>query len=137
MTNYCEPSKELNAIGTKVVNAAHKVHNKLGPGLLEHAYQAAMCRELSKMGLNVQTEVYIPIRYDDELIIENAYRIDILVENQVVIELKTVEQFSPVHFRQIRTYLKFSNKQLGYLLNFNTVLMTNGIDRQIMSSTCE
>jgi GxxExxY protein len=132
MPFYCEPSEELNAIGTKVVNAAHKVHNKLGPGLLEHTYQVAMCKELTNMGLNVQTEVYIPIRYDD-LIIDKAYKIDILVENQVVVELKTVEQFSPVHYRQIRTYLKFSNNQLGYLLNFNTVLMTDGIERQIMS----
>jgi GxxExxY protein len=87
---YCEPSKELNAIGTRVLDAAYIVHRRLGPGLLEHAYQAAMCKELTKMGLKVQTEVYIPITYDD-LVINNAYRIDILVENQVVVELKTVE----------------------------------------------
>jgi GxxExxY protein len=134
MTMYCEPSKELNAIGTKVLDAAYKVHRKLGPGLLEHAYRAAMCKELTNMGLKVQTEVYIPIRYDD-MTIEKAYKIDILVENQVVVELKTVEQFSPVHYRQIRTHLKFSNSQLGYLLNFNTVLMSNGIERQVMSRT--
>jgi GxxExxY protein len=136
MTLYSEPSRELNAIGTKVLDAAYIVHRRLGPGLLEHAYQVAMCKELIKMGLKVQTEVYIPITYDD-LIIENAYKIDLLVEDQVVVELKTIEKFSPVHFRQIRTYLKFSNNKLGYLLNFNTALMTEGIDRQIMSVTCD
>jgi GxxExxY protein len=136
MTFYREPSKELNALGTKVLDAAYNVHRRLGPGLLEHAYQIAMCKELTKMGLKVQSEVYIPITYDD-LIIDNAYKIDILVEDQIVVELKTVEKFSPVHYRQIRTYLKFSNNQLGYLLNFNTVLMTEGIDRQIMSGTCD
>jgi GxxExxY protein len=133
---YSEPSKELNAIGTKVLDAAYIVHRKLGPGLFEHAYQFAMCRELTKMGLKVQTEVYIPINYDN-VVIDNAYKIDILVEDQVVVELKSVEKFSPVHFKQIRTYLKFSKNQLGYLLNFNTVLMTDGIERQIMSSTLE
>jgi GxxExxY protein len=95
-----------------------------------------MCIELTKMGLNYQTEVNLPIKYDG-VTIDNAYKIDILVENQVVVELKTVEKFAQIHYRQIRTYLKFSNNQLGYLLNFNTVLMTDGIERQIMSKACD
>jgi GxxExxY protein len=129
---YREPPQYLDDIGSKIVDAAHIVHDKLGPGLLEHVYQVAMMKELAKKGLAYKSEVYIPMKYDD-LTIDNAYKIDILVENEIVVELKTVERLALVHYKQIRTYMKLNNSRLGYLINFNTGNISEGIERQIMS----
>jgi GxxExxY protein len=108
------------------------VHNKWGPGLLEQFYQKALYNELKRRGFDVQSEVYLPIILDGS-IENNAYKIDLLVENEVIIELKAVEKLYPVHYQQKRTYLKVSNKIFGYLINFNSVLIREGISRQVMS----
>ena len=131
--HYEEPPPYLDAIGKKIVDATYKVHNKWGPGLLEHFYQIALHKELVKQGLKVQSEVYLPVVLDGENV-ENAYRIDLLVENEVVIEIKTVEKLAEVHYKQVRTYLKLSNNILGYLINFNTELAMDGTNRVIMSA---
>jgi GxxExxY protein len=134
MTNhYKEPPEYLDLIGKKVVDATYKVHIRWGPGLFEHFYQKAMYKELTKKGLNVQTEVYLPVKLDD-MVIENAYKMDLLVENEVVVEIKTVDKLSSAHFKQIKTYLKLSNNTLGYLINFNTELAKDGINRIILST---
>jgi GxxExxY protein len=129
---YDEPPKYLDAIGKKVVDAAYKVHYKWGPGLLEHFYQIALSKELAKQGLKVQSQVYLPIILDGERV-EDSYRMDLLVENEVVVEIKTVDKLSQVHYRQIRTYLKLSNNRLGFLINFNTERIMDGISREIIS----
>ncbi len=131
ITLYQEPPDYVNKIGDKVYDAAFQVHNRWGPGLLEHFYHRALYKELKKNGLKVESEVYLPIALDDEQV-EDAYKMDMLVENEVIVELKAVEKLTPVHFQQIRTYLRVSNKQLGYLINFNTSLAVDGIKRQVM-----
>ena len=130
--HYKEPPEYVNKIGDKVFDAAIQVHKRWGPGLLEHFYQRALYKELKKNGLNVESEVYLSIVLDDE-IISDAYKMDLLVENEVIVELKAVEKLKPVHFQQIRTYLRVSQKQLGYLINFDTALAIDGINRQVMS----
>jgi GxxExxY protein len=131
-TSYQEPPEYVNRIGDKVVDAAFKVHKRWGPGLLEHFYHRALYNELKKSGLKVESEVYLSITLDGE-VIDDAYKMDILVENEVIVELKAVEQLTPTHFQQIRTYLRVSNKQLGYLINFNKALIMDSINRQVMS----
>lgn len=115
----------------KILGCAFKVHSKLGPGLLESAYQACLKYEIEKMGLEVKSEVPIPLIYE-EIKLVCGYRIDLLVEDQVVIELKTVEQITDVHKAQVLTYLKFSGYRIGLLLNFRTKSLVKGINRFIL-----
>ena len=122
---------ELDTITGKILSAAFKVHSALGPGLLESSYQACLKYELQKAGLFVETEKALPLIYE-EVKLDCGYRIDILVENQVIVELKTVDQFTDVHIAQVLTYLKFSNKKIGLLLNFNTKSLKSGIKRIIL-----
>jgi GxxExxY protein len=122
---------EVNEITGKILNAAYKVHSALGPGLLESSYQACLKYELQKEELFVETEKPLPLVYE-EVKLDCGYRIDMLVENQVIVELKTVEEFTDVHIAQILTYLKLSNKKIGLLLNFNTKSLKNGIKRVIL-----
>ena len=110
--------------------AIFKVYNSLGPGLLESVYQQALVHELTKMGMNVQTEVNIPIVYDD-ITLSTPLRIDILVEDCIIIELKSVLDMKNVFFKQLLTYLKLANKPLGILVNFNTDDLTKSIHRII------
>ena len=119
---------ETNEITGKILNAAFKVHTVLGPGLLESAYQACLVYELRKAGLYVEVEKPIPLIYE-ELKLECGYRIDIMVENQVIIELKTVEAFKDVHLAQVLTYLRLSEKHVGLLLNFYVKSLKDGIKR--------
>ncbi len=128
--NHFEIPDEINSIGKSIVNCAFKVHSKLGPGLLEVVYEKCLCHELEKIGLNINRQVNIPILYDD-LIIKDALRIDLLVENCIIIELKAVETVLPVHEAQIISYLKLTENRLGYLINFNVPLIKNGIKRFI------
>ncbi len=121
---------DIEEIGKIIVDSAIKVHRSLGPGLLESAYQICLAHELLKMGLKVACEVTLPIVYDGETI-ETGYRIDMLVENCVIIENKTVDQLSPVHEAQLLTYLKLRGCWLGFLLNWNTVRMKSGIRRMV------
>jgi GxxExxY protein len=114
----------------KIISAALEVHRSLGPGLLESAYQECLYFELKSKNLQVQKEIPCPIVYKD-VKLDHGYRIDLLVENKVVIELKTVECFTEVHTAQILTYLKLGNYPIGLLINFHTKLLKNGIKRFI------
>ena len=120
---------ELNQITEKVIGAAMKVHSALGPGLLESAYQACLFRELEKQGLAVLSEVVLPVVYDGETI-DVGYRMDLLVEDQVVLELKAVDQVLPIHEAQLITYLKLSGHKIGLLINFNVLHLRDGITRR-------
>jgi len=122
--------ERLNRISGAVVDAAIKVHTQLGPGLLEGAYQACLVHELKKRGLNVATEVEFPVEYDG-IRIDVGYRIDILVEGEVVVETKAVEALNSVHEAQLLSYLKLGKKRLGLLLNFSVRRMKDGIKRMV------
>lgn len=127
-----ELSEELNALSYKVIGLAIEVHRQLGPGLLESAYQACLIYELQKAGLKVEKEISLPISYK-EIKLDQGYRIDLLIEDKLVIELKTVEDFTSVHFAQILTYLKLGEYPLGLLINFNSKILKNNIKRFINS----
>lgn len=117
-----------NEIGTKVLECAIKVHNKIGPGLLEIIYEITLCHELTKCGLNVKRQIAIPVIYDN-IKFDEWFKADIIINNIVLLELKSVENIHPVHKKQLLTYLKLTNIKLGYLLNFNESLMKKGITR--------
>ena len=119
-----------NEISKIIIGCAIEVHKQLGPGLLESAYQECLYYELIQAGLNVQKEKPMPIVYK-EVKLDHGYRIDLLVENKVVIEIKTVEELNDVHTAQVLTYLKLGNYKLGLLLNFHVSLLKNGIKRII------
>lgn len=119
---------EINQITEKIIGCAIEVHKKLGPGLLESAYEECLSFELQKAGLNVERQKPVPVIYKD-IKLDCGYRMDLLVENTVIIELKTVDAFNPVHEAQILTYMKFGNKVIGLLINFNVTLLKNGIKR--------
>lgn len=117
-----------NEIGSAVIAAAMKVHSAVGPGLLEGAYELCLAHELTKQGMTIRRQVSIPIRYE-ELSIENGYRVDLLVDDRVVVELKAIETLLPVHRAQLLSYLRLGGFRLGYLLNFNVAHMRDGIAR--------
>jgi GxxExxY protein len=119
-----------NEIGTVIIASAMKVHSAVGAGLLESAYETCLLYELEKQGLAVQRQVLIPLRYED-LRIDNGYRVDLLVENRVVVELKALETILPVHRAQLLSYLRLGGLKLGYLLNFNVARMRDGIVRLV------
>jgi GxxExxY protein len=127
-------AKDDEEVATIIVDAAIKVHRALGPGLLESAYQHCLAHELRKRGLRVETEVAQPVIYDGEQI-DVGYRLDMLVENAIIIENKTVEEIAPIHEAQLLTYLKLRQCRLGFLLNWNVELMKHGIRRKIMTSS--
>ncbi len=119
---------ELNEVSGQIVDAAMKVHTALGPGLLESAYEGCLKYELSKRGLRVESQVTLPVVYDGQQI-DLGYRLDLLVEDVVIVELKAVSSISDLHRAQILSYLKLSERKLGLLLNFNVVRIKNGIHR--------
>ena len=119
---------QINDITGQLVDAAMKVHTRLGPGLLESSYEACLAYELTKRGLKVRTQVQQPIFYD-EVKLDAGYRPDLLVEETVIIELKAVETVLPIHRAQLITYLKLSDKRVGLLINFNVVRLKEGIER--------
>lgn len=121
---------EENKITEKIIGAAIEVHKALGPGLLESAYQECLSFELKVLGFKVEKEISLPIVYK-EIKLNHGYRIDLLVENTIVLELKTVEKFTDVHSAQILTYMKLGDYPLGFLINFHTKLLKNGIKRFI------
>ena len=121
---------EIEMIAAAIVDAAVKVHRALGPGLLESAYQHCMAHELGKRGLSVACEVAQPIQYDG-IFVDAGYRIDMLVEDLVIVENKTVENFLPIHEAQLLTYMKLRDCRIGFLLNWNVRLMKNGIRRMV------
>jgi len=119
-----------NELSKKIIGCAIEVHKQLGPGLLESAYQKCLYYELKQADLKVQIEKPMPIVYK-EVKLDHGYRIDLLVEEKVVIEIKTVEAFNDVHTAQVLTYLKLGNYKLGLLLNFDVTVLKNGIKRVI------
>jgi GxxExxY protein len=119
---------EINEITGQIVDAAIKVHSAVGPGLLESTYEACLMYELNKRGLATRNQVPLPIHYEEALI-EVGYRIDLLVCDQVIVELKSVDQILPIHKAQLLSYLKLSGKKVGLLINFNVQLLKDGITR--------
>ncbi|MEZ4937493.1 MAG: GxxExxY protein [Crocinitomicaceae bacterium] len=117
-----------NNVTDEVISKSIKVHRKLGPGLLESAYRECLFYELQKSGFNVKKEVPLPLVYED-VKLDHGYRIDLLIEDKIVLELKTVDQLNEVHQAQILTYLKLGEFPIGYLLNFNVKLLKDGIKR--------
>ncbi len=121
-------SREINRLTEQVIGCAIEVHKQLGPGLLESAYETCLEHELKLAGLNVQRQVAVPVVYR-EIKLDCGYRIDLLVENTVLVELKIVDEFAPVHEAQVLTYMKFAHKEIGLLINFNVTLLKHGIRR--------
>jgi GxxExxY protein len=119
---------ELNELSGRIIAAALKVHTAIGPGVLESVYQTCLLHELKKAGLAVQAQAALPVVYDG-LHLDSGYRIDLLVEDTVIVELKCVEALLPIHKAQLLTYLRLANKPLGLLLNFNVVHLREGIKR--------
>lgn len=117
-----------NEVAKIIVDVAFKIHTSLGPGLLESVYEAVMVHDLQKRGLRVGRQIALPFTYDG-IAFEEGFRADLIVEDLVIVELKSVEQIHPVHPKQLLTYLKLSNKRLGLLINFNVPLIKNGITR--------
>jgi len=120
--------EELNKISFDIIGCAYKVHSGLGPGLLESTYQVCLEYELKKMGYNVEAEKALPVIYD-EIKLDAGYRIDLMVNKSVIVELKSVEGINDVHIAQLLTYLKLSNVKLGLLINFNVKDLKQGIRR--------
>ena len=123
-----ESHNHHDEIGKAVVDAAFKVHKKLGPGLLERVYEVCLAYELEAKGLDVKRQVPIPIHYG-EIIFDEGFRLDLLIEDSVIVELKAVEKSNSLWQAQILSYLHLANKNLGYLINFNTPLFKQGIQR--------
>jgi len=121
---------DINNVSGAIVDAAMEVHTVLGPGLLESTYESCLKHELLLRNLFVLNQVTLPINYKDN-IIENGYRIDLLVEDQIIVELKAVEKFLPLHQAQLLSYLKMSNKKIGLLIKFNVTRLKYGIKRII------
>ena len=121
---------ELNETSGHVIGAAIDVHRELGPGLLERAYETCLAHELISRGITVQQQVSLPVRYRD-LSVDLGYRLDLLVEGHVVVEVKAVQSLHPVHMAQLLSYLKLSGCKLGLLINFNCCLLREGIRRVV------
>jgi GxxExxY protein len=121
---------EENEITEKVIGAAIEVHRHLGPGLLESAYEECLCFELSGLGLRFQRQASVPIVYKG-IKLQSLYKVDLFVENAVIVELKAVEDLLPVHKAQLLTYLKDSNTRVGLLINFNVPVLINGLKRMV------
>jgi len=122
---------ELNHLSAKIIGAAIAVHRELGPGLLESVYETCLAMELRRLGLSVQLQVPVPITFRGQVVSPDGLRLDLLVADTIIIELKSVEAVQPVHKKQLLTYLRLANKPLGLLINFNVLLLKDGIERII------
>ncbi|UTA68244.1 GxxExxY protein [Emticicia sp. 21SJ11W-3] len=131
MKEYQPLPASIEEIGRKIISAAYKVHSSLGPGLLEKIYEICLTYELQKMRLKAERQVIVPVKYD-ELVFEEGLRIDILVENTIIVEVKAVDLVNPIWKAQVLSYLKMTNKRLGFVLNFNVMSMKEGIQRVIL-----
>jgi GxxExxY protein len=119
-----------NEIAQQIIDAAFKVHTRLGPGLLESVYETVLAYELEKRGLYVQRQEPIPVFYE-QVQMEVGFRADLIVNEKVIVELKSIEQVAPVHKKQLLTYLRLADKRLGLLINFGTELIKDGISRVV------
>lgn len=117
-----------NELSYKIIGAALEVHRNLGVGLLENAYELALACELKELGLKVKQQISLPLKYKEE-VIENAYKLDLIIENKVIVEIKSTLEIHPIFHSQLLTYLKLTNIKLGLLINFNTPLIKDGIHR--------
>jgi GxxExxY protein len=124
---------QLNQLSSQIIKAAIAVHKELGPGLLESVYHSCMLIELKNMGIKVKSEVLLLIVYRGQKVNGQEFRFDLLVEDRIIVELKSVAKVEPVHKKQLLTYLRLANKPLGLLINFNEVLLKDGITRVINS----
>ncbi|MCA9234067.1 MAG: GxxExxY protein [Planctomycetales bacterium] len=124
-------SDATEAIARRFFDTAFEVHRQLGPGLLESVYETCLCYEMDRIGLPYQRQLVVPIRYR-ELIIDDGLRLDLLIAEEVVIELKAIEALLPIHEAQLLTYLRLTNKRLGFLVNFNVPLLKQGIKRIVL-----
>jgi len=118
-------------VGRKVLDAAFAVHKALGPGLLESVYEACLAEELQQVGLSVERQAGVPVTYG-EVRMDVGYRLDLLVERAVVVEIKSIDALASIHTAQVLTYLRFSGVRLGYLINFNTVMLKHGLRRLVL-----
>jgi len=129
MSKAIEPvSVDIDRVATAVVDAAYTVHKALGPGLLEHVYEVCLAHELTKRGFYVQRQVEMQVQYDG-IRFNAGYRLDLVAENAVIVEIKSVEAILPVHKAQVLTYLKLADMRLGLLINFNAALIKDSIKR--------
>ncbi len=132
MDGVYEPlPRKTEQIGRAIVDAALTVHRTLGPGLLESAYEVCLAYELEKRGHRVSRQLPMPVVYE-EVKLDAGYRIDLLIDGDVVVEVKSVEVLAPVHDAQVLTYLRLSGRRLGFLINFNVALLKQGIKRMIL-----
>lgn len=131
MKSYPPLPASQEEIGRKIIGAAYKVHSSLGPGLLEKIYEICLTYELQKIGLRAERQVTVPVKYDN-LVFEEGLRIDILVEDAIIVEVKALDLVNPIWKAQVLSYLKMTNKRLGYVLNFNVLSMKEGIQRVIL-----
>lgn len=129
--NYPPIPDEIERVGSIVLNSAYKVHTALGPGLLESAYEACLAFEIRENGLSVVTQVSLPVIYR-EVKVDAGFRIDLMVENCVIVEIKAVEKMNPLYEAQLLTYMKLSGIRLGFLINFNVPHLKNGIKRMVV-----
>lgn len=134
MRNKTVVSPDVNDLSSVIVDAAFKIHTTLGPGLLESVYEACMEYELNKRGCSVERKISMPISYDD-LRLDAGLRLDLLVDNKIIVEIKAVERLLPVHDAQLLTYLKLAAKPLGLLINFNVPVIKDGIRRRVPTTT--
>ena len=123
---------ELEKIASQVVDSAFKVHKAFGPGLLESAYEACLVHELKNRNYKVERQVAVPLFYEGETV-DSAFRIDLLIQDQLIVELKAIEKTLAIHEAQIMTYLKITNRRLGLLINFNVSVLKNGVRRVVLS----
>ena len=122
---------KFDDLSNKVIGCALNVHRELGPGLLESTYEQCLCSELSKAGIQFERQKELPVRYQ-EVQIDCGYRIDLLIEGALIIELKSVDKVERIHEAQLLTYMKLSNIEIGLLINFNSVLLRDGIRRMVL-----
>lgn len=125
---FQEPSSQLDYIAKNIVDAAFQVHKTIGPGLLENAYEIFLLEELKERGVETKRQSPLSVQYKNKTI-DMAYRLDLVIEDQILIELKSVDKILPIHHAQIMTYLKLSKFKLGFLINFNSCLIKDGIKR--------
>jgi GxxExxY protein len=122
--------EEYERLGKIILDCAFEVHKELGPGLLESIYEECLCEELRNRNINVQNQVYLPLKYKGRNLNKN-FRVDVLVENVIMVELKSVYDIYPIDEAQLVSYMRLSDIKLGYLLNFNVVLLKDGIKRKV------
>lgn len=129
-TRFAVVPKEINEVTRDIVDSAYKIHKTLGPGLLESSYRMCLVHELSRRGHRVQSELELPINYEG-ITLASGYRVDLMVDDLVIVELKAIEDVFAIHRAQLLSYLKHAKKRIGLLINFNVVLIKDGIHRVI------